>query len=46
MLQADKNQFDTVLSRMLAKPPQKTAEIHTKKKAKAAKPKPSRKSGK
>ena len=42
-MKADKGQFDTVLGRMLAKPPQKTAEIKAGKKARA-KPKPSRKS--
>lgn len=40
-MKADKGQFDTLLSRMLAKPPQKTSDIHKGKKAKAAKPKPS-----
>ena len=42
-MRADKGQFDEVLSRMLAKPPQKTSEIKAEKKAEA-KPKPSRKS--
>jgi hypothetical protein len=40
-MKADKSQFDTVLSRMLAKPPKKTAEIRVKKKARAKSPKPS-----
>jgi hypothetical protein len=43
-MQADKGQFDAVLSRMLAGSPKKTAEIRASKKAKTAKPKPSRKS--
>jgi hypothetical protein len=42
-VKADKGQFDTVLARMLAKPPKKTAEIKVGKKAKAAEPKPSQK---
>jgi hypothetical protein len=37
-MKADKGQFDTVLSRMLAQPPKKNAEIRVKKKARAAKP--------
>jgi hypothetical protein len=40
-MKADKGQFDTVLKRLLDTPPQKTAEIHRKKKA-ATKLKPSR----
>jgi len=40
-MKADKGQFDTVLGRMLVKPPQKTAEI----KAEAKPHKPTRKSG-
>jgi len=36
-MKADKGQFDEVLRRMIAKPPQKTAEIKAPKKA----PKPS-----
>ena len=42
-MKTDKGHFDAVLSRMLAKPPQKTAEIKAGKKAQA-KLKPSRKS--
>jgi hypothetical protein len=42
-MKADKGQFDEVLRRMLKKPPQKTAEIHGKKKAQTPKPKPSQK---
>jgi hypothetical protein len=38
-MKADKGQFDTLLGRMLAKAPQKTAEI------KAKPPKPTQKSG-
>jgi hypothetical protein len=40
-MKADKGQFDEVLRRMLQKPPQKTADIHQRKKAQAEKPKPS-----
>ena len=43
IMKPDKGQFDAVLSRMLAKPPQKTAEIRGGKKAQA-KPKPFRES--
>jgi hypothetical protein len=43
MMKTDKGQFDEVLRRMLKKPPQKTAEMHGKKKTQAAKPKPSQK---
>jgi hypothetical protein len=43
-MKADKGQFDTVLGRMLAKPPRKTAEIKAKR-AQVEQPKPTRKSG-
>lgn len=42
-MKADKAQFDEVLRRMLQKPPQKTADMHRRKKAQAAKPKHSQK---
>jgi hypothetical protein len=42
-MKTDKAQFDEVLRRMLAKPPQKTADIHGGKKAKTKKSKPSQK---
>jgi len=42
-MQADKGQFDTVLSQMLRTPPKKESEIKVgKKKAQAEQPKPSR----
>ncbi len=40
-MKTDKAQFDAVLSRMLAKPPKKTAEIRMGRKAQAKRPKPS-----
>jgi hypothetical protein len=42
-MKADKGQFDEVLRRMIQKPPQKTADIHARKKAKTAKSRPSQK---
>jgi hypothetical protein len=42
-MKTDKGQFDEVLRRMLEKPPQKTADIHRRKKTQAEKPKPSQK---
>jgi hypothetical protein len=42
-MKTDKGQFDQVLSRMLRKPPQKTSEIKSDKKAQTEKPKPSQK---
>ena len=35
-MKADKGQFDEVLRRMLARPPQKASDIHAKKESKKA----------
>jgi len=40
-MKADKGQFDTVLKRLLKKPPQKTSEIKAEKKEKEKASKPS-----
>jgi len=40
-MKVDKGQFDTVLKRLLKKPPQKTAEIRAGKKGKEKTPRPS-----